>query len=73
MDTDILYKTSHSLGLLKLAGWEQVQVKGGVMVSMSPDAQLETRAAGGILKSLGRSLFSGESFFMIAAEVGKTL
>ena len=33
------------------------------MVSMSGDVQIETKAEGGILKSLGRAVLGGESFF----------
>jgi uncharacterized protein (TIGR00266 family) len=34
------------------------------MVGMSPGLQLQTAAQGGFLKSLGRSLLGGESFFL---------
>ena len=63
MDIEILYKPSYSLGVLKLAGGEQVRVEGGAMVSMSAGITIETKAAGGILKSLARSMLGGESFF----------
>jgi uncharacterized protein (TIGR00266 family) len=63
MDVEIMYRPSYSLGVIKLAGGEQVRVEGGAMVSMSPDITLETAATGGILKSLGRALLGGESFF----------
>lgn len=63
MDIEILYKPSYSLGVLKLAGGEQVRVEGGAMVSMSDGVTIETKAAGGILKSLARSVLGGESFF----------
>ena len=63
MDIDILYKPSYSMGVLKLSGGEQVRVEGGAMVSMSAGVTLETKATGGILKSLARSVLGGESFF----------
>jgi uncharacterized protein (TIGR00266 family) len=63
MDIEILYKPSYSLGVIKLAGGEQVRVEGGSMVSMSAGVTLETKATGGILKSLARSMLGGESFF----------
>ncbi len=63
MELDILYKPSYSLGVVKLSGGEQVRVEAGAMVSMSQGVTLETRATGGILKSLARSMFGGESFF----------
>lgn len=34
------------------------------MLGMSPDMQMETQAKGGLLKSISRSMFGGESFFM---------
>jgi uncharacterized protein (TIGR00266 family) len=63
MNVEILYKPSYSLGVIKLAAGEEVRVEGGAMVSMSPGLTLETAATGGILKSLGRALLGGESFF----------
>lgn len=63
MEIEILYKPSYSLGVLKLHPSEQVRVEGGAMVSMTPGISIETGATGGILKSLGRALLGGESFF----------
>jgi uncharacterized protein (TIGR00266 family) len=63
MEIDILYKPSYSLGVIKLGSSEEVRVEGGAMVSMTPGITLETGATGGILKSLGRALLGGESFF----------
>lgn len=64
MQTEILYRPSYSLALVKLAPNETVRAEGGAMVSMSAGMTLETKAAGGILKSLARSVLGGESFFM---------
>lgn len=63
MDIEIYYKPSYSLGELKLKGGEQVLVEGGALVSMSDGMVLETKAKGGVLKSLARSVLGGESFF----------
>jgi len=63
MELEILYKPSYSLGVIKLSGGEQVRVEAGAMVSMSQGITLETRATGGFLKSLARSMLGGESFF----------
>jgi uncharacterized protein (TIGR00266 family) len=49
--------------VIKLSGGEQVLVEGGSMVAMSQGVTLETKATGGFLKSLSRSLLGGESFF----------
>ncbi len=64
MDTEILYRPSYSLSKIKLGPGEEVRVEGGSMVSMSSGMTLETKAEGGILKSLARSVLGGESFFI---------
>jgi len=43
---------------------ESIQVEGGAMVGMSADMEMETEASGGLLKSLSRKMFGGESFFL---------
>ena len=63
MQVDILYRPSFSLGVIKLQPNEQIRVEASAMVSMSEGVTIETKAAGGFLKSLGRSLLGGESFF----------
>ena len=63
MNVEILYQPSYSLGVLKLGNGEQVRVEGGAMVSMSAGVTMETKATGGFLKSLARSVVGGESFF----------
>lgn len=63
MHVEILYRPSYSLGMIRLEPGEEVQVEAGAMVSMSPGISVDTRATGGILRSLGRALLGGESFF----------
>jgi len=63
MDIEILYRPSYSLAMLQLAPGEEVRVEGGSMVSMSHGVTIETKAAGGLMKSLARSVLGGESFF----------
>lgn len=63
MQIDILYRPSYSLAKISLEGGEEVRVEGGSMVSMSHGINLETDATGGLWRSLGRSLFGGETFF----------
>jgi len=64
MQIEIRYRPSYSLAIAKLEPNEVVQVEAGSMVGMSPGITLETKAAGGILASLARSMLGGESFFM---------
>ncbi len=64
MEVQILYRPAFATGVINLSPNEIVQVEGGSMVSMSEGVTLETKAAGGFLKSLARSVLGGESFFM---------
>jgi uncharacterized protein (TIGR00266 family) len=64
MQTEILYRPAYSMAVVRLDGHESIRVEAGAMVSMSDGVTLETKAAGGILSSLKRSLLGGESFFM---------
>lgn len=64
MEVQILYRPAFATGVINLSPNEIVQVEGGSMVSMSSGMTLETRAAGGFLKSLARSVLGGESFFV---------
>lgn len=63
MDIEIMYKPSYSLGVIRLAGAEQVRVEAGALVSMSSGVSLVTEATGGLVKALMRSMLGGESFF----------
>jgi uncharacterized protein (TIGR00266 family) len=63
MNIEILFRPSYSLAVVKLSPNEKVRVDAGAMVSMSQSVTIETKAAGGFLKSLTRSVLGGESFF----------
>lgn len=62
MQTEVLYQPAFALCRISLQRGEQIRAESGAMVSMA-GVQVETAATGGILKSLGRSLLGGESFF----------
>ena len=64
MKTDILYRPAYSLAVVNLEANESIRAESGAMVSMSADLIMETKAQGGILKSLARAALGGESFFM---------
>lgn len=64
MQTEILYRPSYSLTVVKLGPNEAIRVEAGAMVSMSPGVTVETKMAGGVLASLKRSMLGGESFFL---------
>jgi uncharacterized protein (TIGR00266 family) len=64
MQTDIQHRPSYSLAVVKLDPGETICVEAGAMVSMSQGITLETKASGGLLASLKRSVLGGESFFI---------
>jgi uncharacterized protein (TIGR00266 family) len=63
MEIEIVHRPSYSLAVAKLSPGERIRAEAGAMVSMSSGINIETKAEGGILKSLGRSILGGESFF----------
>ena len=70
MNIELKYQPSYTLGIVTLGPGEEIQVEGGSMVSMSPDVTIETKARGGLLKSLGRAVLGGESFFQNTFKAG---
>jgi uncharacterized protein (TIGR00266 family) len=64
MEIEILYRPSYSLAIARLTPNERIRAEGGAMVSMSSTVNIETRADGGLFKSLGRAMLGGESFFV---------
>lgn len=63
MNVEIIHRPSYSLAVVNLAPNEKIRADAGAMVSMTDGITVETKAAGGILKSLTRSVLGGESFF----------
>jgi len=70
MNIETLHRPSYSLAVVKLAPNERIRAEAGAMVSMSAGVQIETKAEGGILKSLGRAVLGGESFFQNFFQAG---
>jgi len=70
MQTDVLYRPSYSMAVVKLEGGEKIRVEAGSMVGMTSGVTLQTKASGGILGSLARSVLGGESFFVNEFEAG---
>ena len=64
MQVEIKYRPSYSMAIGKLQPNEVIRVEAGSMVGMSDGMTLETKAQGGILASLARSVLGGESFFV---------
>jgi uncharacterized protein (TIGR00266 family) len=63
MEIDLQYRPSYSLAVVKLQSGERIRAEAGAMVSMSASVSVETKAEGGLFKSLGRAVLGGESFF----------
>lgn len=70
MKTEIKFRPAYALGVVTLEPNEAIRVDAGAMVSMSADLQIETKAQGGFMASLGRSLLGGESFFQNTFRAG---
>jgi len=62
--TEVLYQPAYAMARLTMNSGSEVRVEAGAMVSMSGTVEVETKAQGGLLKSLSRSVLGGESFFM---------
>jgi uncharacterized protein (TIGR00266 family) len=63
MEIEIMHRPSYSLAVASLSPNERIRAEAGAMVSMSSSVGIETKAEGGLLKSLGRAVLGGESFF----------
>lgn len=63
MQYRVLYRPSFAMAQVQLEAGESLRTESGAMVGMSPHLQLESKMEGGLFKSLGRAMLSGESFF----------
>lgn len=70
MQIDIQHRPAYSLAIVQLAPNERIRAEAGAMVSMSASVNIETKAEGGILKSLSRAVLGGESFFQNFYQAG---
>lgn len=67
MEFVIENKPAYAVARAKLQPGEAIRAESGAMIGMTPELQMQTSAGvgkGGMLKALGRKLFTGESFFM---------
>lgn len=63
MQINLRHNPSFAVARMFLAPGEPVQVESGAMMAHSPGVQISSRAAGGIMQGLKRSVLAGESFF----------
>lgn len=71
--TEVLHQPSYALARVSFDRGDKIRAESGAMVSMSGSVQIETKATGGLMKSLGRAVLGGESFFQntfVATEDG---
>ena len=64
MRFEIAHQPSYAIATAHLEQGESVVAEAGAMVAMDTSIEIKTQARGGFMKSLGRSLLGGESFFM---------
>ncbi len=64
MKIEVDYRPAFATAKVALDPGEDIVVEAGAMVAMSSDLELQTKARGGFLKSLGRATFGKESFFL---------
>jgi len=73
MEWSIEVKPSYSILKVKLKPGEAVYAEPGAMVYMSSGVAVETKAQGGVLKSLLRSVFGGEGIVVELTGPGRVL
>lgn len=64
MQFEITHQPSYAITKVTLEAGESIVAEAGAMVTMDPSIEIETKARGGFLSSLGRSMLGGESFFL---------
>jgi len=64
MKAEILAAPAFSYGVVRLDSGDEVKVEAGAMAAMSGGVEIETKAQGGVLGGLKRSVLGGESFFI---------
>jgi uncharacterized protein (TIGR00266 family) len=64
MDVQIEFSPAFALAVIRIPAGGAIKAEAGAMTSMSGDVEIETKAQGGLLKGLKRSVLGGESFFI---------
>ncbi len=64
MRVDLRHNPAFTVARCMLAGGEPVRVEGGAMIAHSAGVVLESKAQGGVMAGLKRSLLGGGSFFV---------
>jgi uncharacterized protein (TIGR00266 family) len=64
MEIAVRHNPAFAVARIQLASGEECRAESGAMMAMSGGVEIESKAEGGFMKSLKRSVLSGESFFM---------
>ncbi len=64
LNVDIQFSPSFAMATVKMNQGETVRAEAGAMSGMSGGIEIETKAQGGLLGGLKRSVLGGESFFI---------
>jgi uncharacterized protein (TIGR00266 family) len=64
MQIDVRHNPSFAVARVQLASGEECRAESGAMMATSGGIEVQSKAEGGFMKSLKRSVLSGESFFM---------
>jgi len=64
MEVDIRFSPSFAMAVLTIPAGGEIKAEAGAMTSMSGGVEIETKAQGGVMAGLKRSVLGGESFFI---------
>jgi uncharacterized protein (TIGR00266 family) len=72
VEVSVRHNPSFAVARVALAGGEEVRAESGSMMATSGGVAVESKAQGGIMKSLKRSMLGGESFFITSFRAPET-
>jgi uncharacterized protein (TIGR00266 family) len=64
MQVDIRFSPAFAMGVIAIPAGGEIKAEAGAMTSMSGGVEIETKAQGGVMAGLKRSVLGGESFFI---------
>jgi uncharacterized protein (TIGR00266 family) len=64
MEITVRHNPGFAVARMQMGAGEECRAESGAMMAMSGGVEIEAKAEGGFMKSLKRSVLSGESFFM---------
>ncbi len=72
MEITVRHNPAFSVARIQLGPGEECRAESGAMMAHSGGIEIESKAEGGFMKSLKRSVLSGESFFMTTYRAPET-